>query len=389
VRPGRTREEFRPGQRLQDVMVPMHFAHETQHDFGLSAQADRMLLSRCHTESGGRLECLTCHDPHVSVYSAERPADFFRRACLGCHAEADCPAPAAARQRTVPADDCVACHMRRAEPDDQRHTAFTDHWIRRDIEIERDPRVQFEVEPVFPDQVAQLSPGEQAYFAGRGNFLLAYNIPPASQGPLWARAESAFEEAIGAGFDGADSWFFLGRTRLSRGRRPQAIEAFEKALAHEPDHYDAKFALAQTLAATGQVDRAAGIFEQMLQEDPRNPMALSEAGRIWLARGRGAQTLAAFQTAVREEPWSATLQLNLGKTLASLGRFDEAARAGERAVALDPDDPDTWDFYANVMQVAGRPADAAEGRRQLALVRQRKAAQPDAHAGSMQGSMSE
>lgn len=388
VRPGRAREDFRPGQRIQDVMVPMHFKQETQHDFGLSSQADRMLLSRCYRESGGRLECLTCHDPHVTVYDPARPADFFRRACLGCHAVADCPAPAAERQRTVPADDCVACHMRRAETDDQRFSTFTDHWIRRDIDLEqRDPRLAFEVEPVFPDQFATLSAGEQAYFRGRGNFLLAYNIPPASQPPLWAQAESAFEEAIRAGFDGADTWFFLGRTRLERGRRPLAIEAFEQTLQRDPDHYDAQFALAQNLAATGQHDRALAIFERMLNKNPRNPMALAEAGRIWLARGRGEQTLAAYQTAVREEPWAATLQLNLGKTLASLGRFGEAAQAGEQAVRLDPDSVATWEFYVNVMQAAGRPADAAEGRRHLERLQRKAGEPPPAHAAAMQGGM--
>jgi cytochrome c-type biogenesis protein CcmH/NrfG len=56
------------------------------------------------------------------------------------------------------------------------------------------------------------------------------------------------------------------------------------------------------------------------------------------------------------------LHLNLGMLLASQGRFDEAAAQGEEAARLDPDSPEIWEFYARVMQAAGRQEDSAEGR---------------------------
>jgi hypothetical protein len=88
------------------------------------------MLSACYDASDGALDCLTCHDPHITVYHEDRPADLFRLACLRCHAEDDCGAPAESRAGTTPPDDCIACHMRRMEPTDQRHAVYTDHWIR-------------------------------------------------------------------------------------------------------------------------------------------------------------------------------------------------------------------------------------------------------------------
>ena len=44
--------------------------------------------------------------------------------------------------------------MRKAEPDDQRFTEFTDHWIRRDINLkERDHRQNYQVEPLNKGKV--------------------------------------------------------------------------------------------------------------------------------------------------------------------------------------------------------------------------------------------
>ena len=92
-------------------------------------QAANLPYSRCVTESGGRLDCVACHDPHTNLET--RPAHYETR-CLACHgggtfaggrdqgihlevvAAKPCPVNAAT--------DCVRCHM--------PFTSFTDHHIR-------------------------------------------------------------------------------------------------------------------------------------------------------------------------------------------------------------------------------------------------------------------
>jgi len=362
---------FRPGMKLTDVVLPYHYREQTQHDFGLSAQADRLILSRCYRESGGRIECLTCHNPHVTIYHPDRPDDYFRLKCLTCHAEPDCTAAAAERAATRPApDDCVACHMRKAEPDDQRFTVFTDHWIRRDARVERrDHRQSYELEPVFPERVAALPVGEQAFYAGRAASLLARDAPESRRQEMWITAEREFERAIASGFDNVESWFFLGKTRHEMGKRGAAREALEQAVMRDPTHHDAVYALGQALVAKGDHARALELFRGMLERDPDDPLALAESGRALATLGRIPEAIAAYEHALREEPWIASTRLNLGMLLASQGRFDEAVAHGEAAVRLDPDDPGNWEFYVKIMTAAGRADAAREGGIVLARLR--------------------
>ncbi|HEV3163147.1 MAG TPA: tetratricopeptide repeat protein [Isosphaeraceae bacterium] len=85
--------------------------------------------SRCYTESGGQLDCTTCHNPHRN---AETSASFYEAKCLTCHGpEAktlEGLSPAAACP-VNPQRDCLGCHMPTIK-DVAMHSSFTDHRIR-------------------------------------------------------------------------------------------------------------------------------------------------------------------------------------------------------------------------------------------------------------------
>ncbi len=79
-----------------------------------------MLESRCYTASGGRLHCVTCHDPHAALETKAAP---YETKCLNCHGPGKTTCP------VNPARGCVECHMPRVwrQP---THSFLSDHKIR-------------------------------------------------------------------------------------------------------------------------------------------------------------------------------------------------------------------------------------------------------------------
>ena len=84
-------------------------------------QASTLPLSKCFRESAGKLDCVTCHDPHRDL---ETRSEVYDAKCLVCHGtqgRPDCP--------VNPKADCVRCHMPRTD-DVLPFTPFHDHHIR-------------------------------------------------------------------------------------------------------------------------------------------------------------------------------------------------------------------------------------------------------------------
>jgi predicted CXXCH cytochrome family protein len=113
-------------------------------------QARALAWSRCYTESGGNLSCVTCHDPHRSV---ETSAARNEAKCFSCHARDPRLKRANQRDPTVPThragqsdakqppskastacpinavSGCIDCHMP-SMWQQSIHSFKTDHFIR-------------------------------------------------------------------------------------------------------------------------------------------------------------------------------------------------------------------------------------------------------------------
>ena len=97
-------------------------------DIDLLEHHSSMKLSRCYQATGGKLSCLTCHDPHEQPEKAEA-ATYFRAKCLGCHTGSSCRLSLQARRQTAPPDDCAGCHMPKRDVARISHSALTNHRI--------------------------------------------------------------------------------------------------------------------------------------------------------------------------------------------------------------------------------------------------------------------
>src|SRR5207244_4864123 len=96
----------------------------------------RLEQSRCVRESGAKLFCLDCHDPHRKIAGT----DHYREVCQSCHKSGE---------HVAAKTDCVSCHMPKRRTQDVVHVVMTDHRIQKPVaganllapREERDPSV--------------------------------------------------------------------------------------------------------------------------------------------------------------------------------------------------------------------------------------------------------
>jgi hypothetical protein len=111
LQPGRSYSDFKPGESLNQTLAI--FKLPAQGDSVLLEHHSAMRLSKCYRESAGKMNCLTCHDPHNDVnYNAR---------CMQCHATEVHAARAG--------KDCVSCHMQKRVVTQISHAALTNHRI--------------------------------------------------------------------------------------------------------------------------------------------------------------------------------------------------------------------------------------------------------------------
>ena len=130
LKPGKEYKDIRPGEPLDNTlsifMTPP--TREAPPDKDHLQHYYAMTLSKCYRASGGRLSCITCHDPHLEPAKEEAPA-FFNKRCMSCHTDESCKLPMKARQQSSPPDNCIGCHMPKREIGFIAHSSLTNHRI--------------------------------------------------------------------------------------------------------------------------------------------------------------------------------------------------------------------------------------------------------------------
>jgi predicted CXXCH cytochrome family protein len=359
LRVGRGAFSYRPGEPLEDFVL--HFDHGKgagrEDKFEIVNSVYRLRQARCFLESGGKMGCTTCHNPH-DVPRGAAARTWYAKACASCHAEM--------AKTHAKGDDCAGCHMPKRRAEDVVHAVMTDHKIVRrpppgnllaSRKETHEARFEGEVALYYPPQaknaevylaVAQVIQKSNLQ-AGIARLEAASGKPPEAVLALgqayeaagkWKEAEAKYREAsivpamkaLGellqrqgraaeavAVLEKAGSWYWLGLAYRDLGRRADAVAALEKAIAEDGDY----------------------------------PAAYNSLGGVYFEMGDGRRAEAALREALRQQPDFAEAHSNLGQVLAAGGHFTDAEVHLRDALKRNRGLPEAWRALGEVQSARG------------------------------------
>jgi tetratricopeptide (TPR) repeat protein len=272
--PGRRLSDFVVGERTEDVFTTYHDANPNG-AFKVISHAEQLALSACSRNSGGKLWCGTCHDPHNKP---AEPVSYYRAKCLACHATNFPAAPHPAAQTS----DCLSCHMPRRDAKDGGHTAFTDHRIQRKpqempsappdsaIIAWREPASEFQTRNLG---IASIDAGMQRH---SGALIL--------QG--YRMLTSVQEQFSGD----SDLFKWIGQALLIGKQDAEAQVALERAVQLDPDSAITEGDAASPYLEQGDDAGAIAHLERALKIDPLDLPAASKLAALYKKDGHDAES---------------------------------------------------------------------------------------------------
>lgn len=308
ARAGRDETEYRPGLPLREFVSVFVSPEGEPGENRAVGHVEQMRASRCYLASGGRLGCVSCHDPHRNPPPNER-AGHYRSRCLTCHTETSCPLPVARRRATAPDDACTVCHMPRSSLSNIPHTAATDHRIPRDAATGGTPwppaKPRPRGMPLEPFDPPGNDPGSRRELERDLGMALSQ----------WAERQAGPTRATGL--------------RLAEAR-------LNEAAAWRPGDTPALLARARVLAVQGRADDALAAAEAVLNVDPASEPALALAGTLAAVAGRRDEAMGHLRRALRINPWNSSYFVTIAKVNAQNREWPAALDACRAALRLDP-----------------------------------------------------
>jgi tetratricopeptide (TPR) repeat protein len=337
LRRGRQPFDFRPGLPLHLFWSVFMRAGQRQDSAKAVGHVEQMYTSRCFRESNGKMGCISCHDPHL-LPAPKESVTYYRNRCLKCHQETSCSQSVATRKRQNPADNCVVCHMPKAESSNIAHTSITNHRIPRQpgtTEAQSGPigsTAEYPLTLFHQDQRDTDDPD-----AGRDLGIALVNLSWHSERsrrrqlsefalPLLQRAEQVGPEDIPA-------WEAKASVLLFLDRAEEARTAAETALAIVPQR---ERSLTLAALAAGEEDVARTYRERLLAVNPWSYSDHVTLARYLCNHQEWQKAIEECQAAVRINPFAEDARRWLILCYIRLGDEQKGRAEFDKAVALDP-----------------------------------------------------
>jgi tetratricopeptide (TPR) repeat protein len=184
-------------------------------------------------------------------------------------------------------------------------------------------------------------------------------------------ARESFEKAVTLNPKLAVAQSNLGAVLLQAGESSAAASHLDQAitlLGHSPDAADAQYLRAKIYSAESNFAKAAACLEQAVAIRPDFAEAWSDLGVARKAMLKDEEALRAFGRAVELNPKDPVAQYRLGAEYLRQDHPQSAIPPLEAAYRLRPDDQSTLNGLQNALRQAGRPEEADEVKRKLAIL---------------------
>jgi hypothetical protein len=314
LQPGKTYQDFRPGEPLERTLAIFQIPptrdnppDEDHLDHYYSMSLSKCFLATRSLRAEKQLRCISCHDPHVEPTGDEVPA-HFNSACLACHTKASCTAPQAARQATAPSDNCISCHMPQRSIRVISHSNATNHRIVRTPDEPFPDQTFHQTTATMPDLI-ELNPAGE-----RGAGALA---PPA----LIRLQAYALLKAEG---------------------KAQFVQPWLKTLAEletsNPENAVGQASLGHRDLDDHRYPEAISHLEHSLRLDPLQPLVYVDLSQAQDQSGKRAEAIVSASKAVALEPFNPDIRKTLIYELIQDKQYDQAEAEMEKYLQIFPED---------------------------------------------------
>jgi tetratricopeptide (TPR) repeat protein len=334
LKAGKTFLDFRPGTALEDTVavIDSTSSHSVGPAVPLVGYYFQLQLARCYRESGDRLKCITCHDPHVQPAPSESAA-YYRRKCLQCHTDQSCRQPLASRLHASPSDDCVSCHMTTRPAVRFTHTVVTDHRI---VARADEPYPAFS--SALPEETSN-------------GLMLVNRGPEQSTGPI---SPMVLLQAYGQ---------LLTSHPDDAGYQQRYKKLMDELARTDPDDPDVLRSLAAAELQKGTpegLEHGISYLQRALTLAPKSPN-----DRLWLAQvllraGRKPEAANELQKAIAIAPYTPEYYRYLAVTYITDGKYDDGMKVIHRALQLFPEREDIHDLQERAKELESSSAVPAQ-----------------------------
>jgi hypothetical protein len=318
LQPGRRYDEFRPGMPLNDILAILKVppTREAPPDEDHLEHYYSMTLSKCYRSSGGQLRCISCHDPHVEP-SREQAPEYYNKKCLACHTDRSCSLPAAARQHSTPADNCIGCHMPQRDIRVISHSSATNHRIVR-VPGEPFPDIAFQqTTPSLPDLIhldrTAGAPGLPPLTLPPLTLLQAYGELAEDKPQYLAPYLTVLHQLSESQPGNALVQAALGRSDLKSGNIPQAADHLGRSLEIDPVQPAVAGDMADALVKLGRTEEAAALLRKATDQDPFNPVLKKKLIVSYISLHQYAQAKAAMEDYLKVFPQDSFMRQMLAR----------------------------------------------------------------------------